>query len=519
MAKRSIQKPLLLVAGPGAGKTHGMAERIARQLPALALNRFLAGITFTNAASDNIREHVHRLTRPGANVFIGTIHAFANRFVLAPFAHLTGHLGKERIFGGVDVNRFIDEMEKKQQRKFTPEQRNYWRTRITKSLLTHGVVTHDEIIRLSLELLKEKRVCEKVCSRLQFLFIDELQDTDTRHWQLFECLLNGGCTCVDAVGDPEQYIYTFTYRMRSVRAPVFNKIPFFRFQDQACQKANVDNRRACKEIVDFTNHFHGQLRQQSLVGPRGTPRVLFLPDTDIIDAVRRFRELDKQIPEDHRRRGGRHCRYQRFYLGYEKATFDDVNGEFGIRRLSKEAHAPRTLLQSALALLALCRGASQKQVSKDLGLDEHTWRKWGYELLCQLRDDHFQALNEFCTFWIPRLKISDLGAQQAAVFDAFEELRNVFQTDKHAQWNDWSSSIHQAKGLEAVAVLAVARTVNELRAWSLTDQAERKTDKIDRCRLGFVAFSRAMELLCIACQKPLDDKTRKHLQMLGVKLL
>jgi DNA helicase-2/ATP-dependent DNA helicase PcrA len=515
MAKRQVQKPSLLVAGPGAGKTYGMAGRIARELPALEVNRFLAGITFTNAACDNIREHVHRLTRPGANVFIGTIHAFANRFILAPFAHLTGHLGNERIFGGIDVNQSIDEMEKTRQRQFTPQERNYWRARITRSLLAQGVVTHDEIIRLSLELLKENTVSERVCSRLQFLFIDELQDTDTRHWQLFECLLNGGRTSIDAVGDPEQYIYTFTYRMRGVRAPAFDRIPFFRFQEQARQNENLDNRRACKEIVEFTNHFHAQLKQQSTVGSRGAPRVLFIPGTDLNITVRKFRELYEQIPHDNRRRG----RYQRFYLGYEKATFDAVSVEFGIRRLAKETHPSRTLLKSALALLALCCGASQQQVCKELGLDEHNWRKCGFHLLCQLRDNHIQDLDGFCEFWAPRLNISTLGAQRTAVADAFGELRDAFLTCKHAQWNDWSSSIHQAKGLEADAVLAVARSLNELIAWCETDHARRKADKADRCRLGFVAFSRAMELLCVSCLKPLDNKTRSHLQCLGVTLL
>jgi len=96
-----------------------------------------------------------------------------------------------------------------------------------------------------------------------------------------------------------------------------------------------------------------------------------------------------------------------------------------------------------------------------------------------------------------RLKVSASGGQQPAIADGVEELRNAFLANKHAQWNDWSSSIHQAKGLEAVAVLAVARSLNENKSWCMTDHAQRIADKADTCRLGFVAFSRAMELLCI----------------------
>lgn len=105
--------------------------------------------------------------------------------------------------------------------------------------------------------------------------------------------------------------------------------------------------------------------------------MLFIPETDLAKAVLRFRKLYDQIPNAHLAPS----QYQRFYLGYAKATFDSVSAEFGIRRLVKGARAHRSLLQSALALIAQCRGASQQQVCKELDLDDHTWRKWGVELL------------------------------------------------------------------------------------------------------------------------------------------
>jgi DNA helicase-2/ATP-dependent DNA helicase PcrA len=47
----------------------------------------------------------------------------------------------------------------------------------------------------------------------------------------------------------------------------------------------------------------------------------------------------------------------------------------------------------------------------------------------------------------------------------------------------------------------------------------RNSDKQDKCRLGFVAFSRAMELLCLACREPADAKTSQYLEELGFTLL
>ena len=179
----------------------------------------------------------------------------------------------------------------------------------------------------------------------------------------------------------------------------------------------------------------------------------------------------------------------------------------------------KSLLRAALALLALCRGGPQKQVCNDLGINDHEWRKWGVEVLRGLRDSSIADLPSFMEQWLPRLKIANFGERSNAVADEFENLQNAFNFQKQPQDGDWSSSIHQAKGLEGNAVLVVASSLSELQKWSETDRAKRNADKQDCCRLGFVAFSRAMELLCIACMKPLDDKTRSHLQRLGVTFL
>ena len=106
-----------------------------------------------------------------------------------------------------------------------------------------------------------------------------------------------------------------------------------------------------------------------------------------------------------------------------------------------------------------------------------------------------------------------------AVSDAFNHLHAAAAAGRASIGDDWSSSIHRAKGLEATAVLVVADTWNELRKWCTVDRALRNRDKQDKCRLGFVAFSRAMELLCLACREPSDANTRKYLEDLGLTLL
>ncbi|HDL08104.1 MAG TPA: hypothetical protein ENG35_05125, partial [Desulfobacteraceae bacterium] len=55
MIPKIEDKPTLMIAGPGAGKTHDMVDRIVGAIPDLRPNRILAAITFTNAATDSIR--------------------------------------------------------------------------------------------------------------------------------------------------------------------------------------------------------------------------------------------------------------------------------------------------------------------------------------------------------------------------------------------------------------------------------------------------------------------------------
>jgi DNA helicase-2/ATP-dependent DNA helicase PcrA len=57
-----------------------------------------------------------------------------------------------------------------------------------------------------------------------------------------------------------------------------------------------------------------------------------------------------------------------------------------------------------------------------------------------------------------------------------------------------------------------------LRKWCTTDRAQRSADRQDVCRIGFVAFTRAMELLCIACRQSIDSQTQAYLESLGVTI-
>src|SRR5947199_5991676 len=77
-AIESPAEPLLVLAGPGAGKTFCLIERIRFLLEQLAIDPTrICAFTFTNKAAGEIAERLVRtLGARGTGVKTGTIHAF-----------------------------------------------------------------------------------------------------------------------------------------------------------------------------------------------------------------------------------------------------------------------------------------------------------------------------------------------------------------------------------------------------------------------------------------------------------
>ena len=80
--------PLLILAGPGSGKTRVITHRIARMLADGVPGQQILALTFTNKAADEMRLRVQRLA-PGSQVWIGTFHRFCAR-LLRKYAPMVG---------------------------------------------------------------------------------------------------------------------------------------------------------------------------------------------------------------------------------------------------------------------------------------------------------------------------------------------------------------------------------------------------------------------------------------------
>ena len=79
-AVEHFRGPLLVLAGPGSGKTRVITRRIARLVERGVDPRQILAITFTNKAAGEMADRVAALL-PGTRVWVSTFHRFCSRLL------------------------------------------------------------------------------------------------------------------------------------------------------------------------------------------------------------------------------------------------------------------------------------------------------------------------------------------------------------------------------------------------------------------------------------------------------
>lgn len=236
--------PLLVLAGAGSGKTRVITEKIAYLITQCAYNpRHIAAVTFTNKAAREMRERIgQRLGREQTRgLRVSTFHTLGLDIIRREHA-LLGYKPGFSLFDDQDTYALLNALSEQtlqgdkaliqqvQQQigrwkyaMLTPEtalaqaQKTSAEAQLAATiyadyqhhLKAYNAVDFDDLILLPSQLLSDnEQVRLRWQQRIQYLLVDEYQDTNTSQYQLVK-LLVGQRARFTVVGDDDQSIYSW----------------------------------------------------------------------------------------------------------------------------------------------------------------------------------------------------------------------------------------------------------------------------------------------------------------------
>lgn len=240
-AVQTISGPLLILAGPGSGKTRVITHRTAYLIEAVGVNPYnILVVTFTNKAARELKERLHHLIGGERlkQLYAGTFHAFCAVFLRREIQHL-GLDPRFVIYDEDDklklvrralkdvqldekqfparpianaISRAKDELippEEYPNRQYLDEIRARVYRKYQELLTLNHAVDFDDLIMLTVKLLRTvPEVRERWQSRVVHMMVDEAHDTNTAQYELIK-LLSARYHNICVVADPDQSIYAF----------------------------------------------------------------------------------------------------------------------------------------------------------------------------------------------------------------------------------------------------------------------------------------------------------------------
>lgn len=235
-AVKSIEGPLLILAGAGSGKTRVITYRIAYMLGQGIPQSAILAVTFTNKAAQEMASRVRELCAQKLhNLTVSTFHAFGAR-VLREHGHHLDYRRNFSIYDETDKQALIKEsardlgLLRNKSDGFDPYRVASLFSRLKSKTAEWGeetahlqplfaeyqsrlklfnAVDFDDLIRLPIRLLEQSlEVRSALQQRFRYFMVDEFQDTSQQQYHLIKSLARAsGNLCV--VGDDDQSIYSW----------------------------------------------------------------------------------------------------------------------------------------------------------------------------------------------------------------------------------------------------------------------------------------------------------------------
>lgn len=276
-AVETVSGPLLIIAGPGSGKTRVITHRVAYLYKVCGVSPYrIAALTFTNKAARELRARVELLMGQAArDLTVGTFHAFCAKilrrdgdqlgldtnFVIYDDADQVAAIKRAMTEVNVDPKQFSPRSVQsaissaKSQiigvEGFGTKRENYFDEivhrvyeRYENLLSLASAVDFDDLLLKTYVLFHHfPEVAAKYQDRYVHFMIDEFQDTNVAQYAIAKQLVERHKNlCV--VGDPDQSIYTWR------NADIRNILSFQQDFPDRCLVALEENYRSTQTILD-----------------------------------------------------------------------------------------------------------------------------------------------------------------------------------------------------------------------------------------------------------------------------
>lgn len=232
-----IDGPLLVLAGPGSGKTRVVTHRIAYLIEQGVDPKSMVALTFTNKAAEEMRSRVTELVG-NAPVWMGTFHGFCVR-LLRRYARLVGLPENFSIYDTKDAESVLKAAVQQADFELThtslgslANRISYYKNRLItpeilqaealssqefavgqvypfyqRELQRNGAVDFDDILmHVAVLLRSHPELRADWDQRLQHVMVDEYQDTNLAQYVIVRHL-SVDVPNLAATGDPDQSIY------------------------------------------------------------------------------------------------------------------------------------------------------------------------------------------------------------------------------------------------------------------------------------------------------------------------
>ncbi len=317
-AVKEIEKPLLIIAGAGSGKTLTVASKIAYLIEQGVKADSILALAFNEKAAEELKERVLGMVVDAEDLCISTFHSFCNQFIhdnilytklnanfrvitqTAQLVYLTKNINsfgiqhlefnhepytlademakfisrcKDEFISPADIAEYIGKREKESLDEEAKEDLNCLKDihKIYRAYeeykLENNLIDFGDMLCTVYNVLKSKPlILKRYQEKFQYVIVDEFQDTNYIQLQIVQQIA-AGHGHITVVGDDDQSIYRFR------GAYLTNIAEFKKIFPNNTQIALEHNYRSTKKIVEVAN----KLIEKS---PERTVKKLFTKNKD-----------------------------------------------------------------------------------------------------------------------------------------------------------------------------------------------------------------------------------------------